>query len=103
MKVENHPLGYPRFAALISSHPTLFAFRRFATLRARLLLQKQCTISDLEMQLRQIDCNETKPMCLGSYGTDTNSARKTVLEQLDTAMAEYGERSQWLDTATGLD
>ncbi|OTA70083.1 hypothetical protein K449DRAFT_459893 [Hypoxylon sp. EC38] len=90
-KVEDYPPGYPRFAALTGSHPSFYVFRRFAALRARMLLYKQDNISSLESTLERIDLEERKVLFLGSRRKDVNEARRDVLEKIDKAMADYDD------------
>ncbi|KAJ8129455.1 hypothetical protein O1611_g4178 [Lasiodiplodia mahajangana] len=90
-KIEDHPAGYPLFAAMISSHPSLFVFRRFAAIRARMILYKQDRISQLEKQLQKVDQDEARPIQLGSYRTDVNMHRRALLDQLDVAINQYGK------------
>ena len=88
--VEDQPQGYPQFAAVIGSHPSFHVCRRFATIRARLLLLKQDRIVTLEAQLRQVDRREPRPLFLGSARRDGNAERVEVMAALETALADYG-------------
>jgi hypothetical protein len=84
------PYGYPRFASFLGSHPSLHLFRRFATLRQRLLLRKQDQLCALEKQLDEIDKSESRPLYLGSLRIDINPERKRVLDEIDIALCSYG-------------
>ena len=92
--VEDSPTGYPRFSSLIGAGSGFSLSRRFAALRARLLLAKQDEISLLECQLNEIDREETSGISLGSFRRDRNDERKRILANLDTALARYGKTSQ---------
>lgn len=89
--VEDYSSGYPRFSALIGTHSSFYVCRRFSTLRARLLLQKQDRISKLERQLQHIDKEELQPLFLGSLRRDRNQGRERVLADIDEALRDYGE------------
>lgn len=89
--MEDHPSGYPRFSALIGTHSSFYVCRRFSTLRARLLLQKQDRIVKLEHQLQHIDEEELQPLFLGSLRRDRNQGRERVLADIDVALQDYGE------------
>ena len=91
--VEDHPMGYPRFAAFIGSHPSFHVFRRFSTLRARLLLYKQDQLCVLEKNLADIDAAETKPLFLRNMRRDCNETRKRLFGELDIALKQYGRIS----------
>lgn len=89
--VEDYSSGYPRFSALIGTHASFYVCRRFSTLRARLLLQKQDRIAELEHQLQHIDEEELQPLFLGSLRRDRNQDRERVLADIDVALQDYGE------------
>ena len=69
-------------------------------LRIRLLLQKQDRLSVLEQELERIDKEEVAPLFLGCNRLDGNKARQQVLDDIDTALADYGAQriSQFLLT-----
>ncbi|KAF3064949.1 hypothetical protein GL218_02145 [Daldinia childiae] len=89
--IEDFPLGYPRFSALVASHNSFHLCRRFSGLRARLLLLKQDKLSLLEKQLEKIDRDEGPSLSLGSCRRDTNSERHEVLAKIQDALADYDE------------
>ena len=89
--VEDYSSGYPRLSALVGTHSSFFVCRRFSTLRARLLLQKQDRIAELEHQLQHIDEEELQPLFLGSLRRDRNQSRERVLADIDVALQDYGE------------
>lgn len=70
-------------------------------MRARLLLLKRDEISELEMQLDQIDREEPRRLFLGSRRRDTNLGRRQVLARLDTALADYGQESHLMFLSKG--
>lgn len=88
--VEDHPLGYPRFSALVGAHSSFHLGRRFSNLRARLLLLKQDKLSLLEKKLDDIDKKENVLLNLGCCRSDDNRDRQLVLSEIDLALAEYG-------------
>jgi hypothetical protein len=90
LAVEDHCQGYPRYSALIASHPSFSVFCRFAASRARLLLYKQDEIAVLEEELEKIDRNEACALFLGARRKDKNAERKRVMEKLEEKLAEYG-------------
>ena len=88
--VEDYRSGYPRFSALVAAHSSFHICRRFGNLRARLLLLKQDKLCMLEERLEKIDCAETAPLFLGSSRDDGNEERRAVLQNIDSALADYG-------------
>lgn len=85
------PQGYPLFTTLLSADKSFQVFRRFTRVRMRLLLVKQDQVSMLEHRLEALDRNEPCPLFLGSIRMDKNKERAAILDQLTTALREYGE------------
>ncbi|TVY84244.1 hypothetical protein LSUE1_G001354 [Lachnellula suecica] len=88
-QLEEFRPGYPRYTALLSTHPAFQNFRRFTRTRLRLLLLKQDEIFVLEKTLDDIDTNEECELFLGCKRRDANPARQEVLGKLKTSLAEY--------------
>ncbi|MCJ1249358.1 hypothetical protein MMC30_006581 [Trapelia coarctata] len=89
--LESLPDGYPRLAALLGRRSELRIFRRFSTVRMRLLLLKQDQITKLESELNTLDETEVNPMFLGTIRGDLNEARRAKLIELDEALAKYDD------------
>jgi hypothetical protein len=88
--VEDYRDGYPKFSALIGAEKTFHICRRFSNMRSRLLLLQQDKISLLEEQLEEIDQKEISPLFLGSSRSDMNLARRSVISDIRSALADYG-------------
>jgi hypothetical protein len=88
--VETFKPGYPRYAALLSTHSNFQVWRRFTRVRARLALRKQDDIARLEEQLDTIDREEMHDLFLGCHRKDTNEERWKVVRELTTTLSEYG-------------
>ncbi|KAL7943428.1 hypothetical protein V8C42DRAFT_106835 [Trichoderma barbatum] len=88
-KIEHFPQGYPRFSAFLASANSFQLWRRFSTLRTRLLLIKQDELSQLEQQLLNIDGNEEHRIYLGSIRDDANDERASVLKKINDALIDY--------------
>jgi hypothetical protein len=56
--VAFYPLGYPNWAAYQNSNPTFRVYKRFGTLRNRILLHRQQELAKLEVQLNALDAEE---------------------------------------------
>lgn len=88
---EDQPAGYPRFSAHVAGDETHQIYRRFSTLRTRLLLSKQDSLSVLETKLDKIDRAEKCKAFLGSKRRDRNQERHNVLFQIEGELAGYDE------------
>ncbi|ODM21461.1 hypothetical protein SI65_02305 [Aspergillus cristatus] len=88
---SDHPAGYPRFSAHIAADESSQIYRRFSTLRTRLLLSKQDSLSVLENKLDKIDRGEKCKVFLGSRRRDRNQERHNVLLQIEAELAGYDE------------
>ncbi|KAK0742067.1 hypothetical protein B0T21DRAFT_408912 [Apiosordaria backusii] len=89
--LDRHRSGYPRFAALLSTHASFQNFRRFTRVRMRLILLKQDEIALLEHKLDELDSAEKQKIFLGCMRRDQNDERRRVLDGLQKALAEYDE------------
>ncbi|KAL9479977.1 hypothetical protein ACSS6W_004763 [Trichoderma asperelloides] len=89
--VNDFPQGYPRYSALLNSDKSFQVWRRFSTLRTRLLLLKQDELSRLEEQLENIDAEDERsfPIFLGNNREDNNQDRKEILKKIDIALNDY--------------
>lgn len=54
-----------------------------------MLLYKPDRVAVLEKELERLDMDEPKPLFLGSWRRDTNTARKGILASLDVALKGY--------------
>ncbi|KAI3328377.1 hypothetical protein F4824DRAFT_493216 [Ustulina deusta] len=88
-RIEDYTTGCPQLCALMEAHDGFMMCRSFHRLRARVLLLKQDKLTCLESQLDQIDQDEPLPLFLGKSRGDTNSERKSVLSQIESAIADY--------------
>ncbi|KAK4213176.1 hypothetical protein QBC37DRAFT_440943 [Rhypophila decipiens] len=91
MEVEQHPPGYPRYSALISANDHFFIARRFAKIRARILLLKQDKLSMLEERIQTIDRDERCPLFLGKSRCDRNTERIDTLVEMEERLADYDQ------------
>ncbi|KAI1360145.1 hypothetical protein F5Y08DRAFT_55435 [Xylaria arbuscula] len=87
--VDKFRPGYPRYAALLSTHPSFHNFRAFKRLWLRLLLAKQDEIAVLENRLDEIDAAEQRDLFLGCMRRDVNIDRQNVLQSIKLAVSEY--------------
>jgi hypothetical protein len=90
LTVESYPRGYPRFAAFLDSTHEFSLFRKFGYLRARVLLQKQDQLAELEEKLSALDAEEEIPYYLCTRREDKNSARQALIREIELTLQEYG-------------
>ena len=92
--MENCPEGYPRLAAFLDSDEKFMLYRRFGFLQARLLLNKQDELRELEKDLDRLDkVDQGKdPSLLKSREKDdaTSGRRKKLLSEIERKFTEYG-------------
>ena len=91
--VEQCPEGYPRLAALLDCDENFMLYRRFGFLQARILLNKQDELRELEKDLDRMDkVDERKdPEVLRSREKDAASSerRKNLLYNIEQKFKEY--------------
>lgn len=83
--------GYPLFSSFLGQYPEMQSFRRFGTVRMRLVLAQQDKITLLEQELSEIDKSEDRELWLGSMRRDKNGRRTDVLGQMNQELKLYGE------------
>jgi hypothetical protein len=92
--VEECPQGYPRLAGLLDSDENFMLYRRFGFLQARVLLNKQDQLRELEKKLDREDQVDLKknPSVLKSREKDdaVNGRRKKILCEIEEHFKEYG-------------
>ncbi|CAG8959669.1 hypothetical protein HYFRA_00001573 [Hymenoscyphus fraxineus] len=86
-------VGYRLFSRWLRSDKAFFAFRKFSTLHARVILGLQDDISLLEEQLDLLETFYSRPgpedFEDGSFRRDTSTERKTLLEKIRIALETY--------------
>ncbi|KAF3941423.1 hypothetical protein ABW19_dt0207607 [Dactylella cylindrospora] len=87
-QIEDYPAGYPRLSALMAADESFQIFRRFSSLRMRLMLLKQDQISELEEKLREIDENDS-PIFLGCRREDRNEERLNLISRIETTLTSF--------------
>ena len=99
--VEDSPDGFPLVATYLDSDDLFMIYRRFGTLHARLLLNKQDELRELEEDLHDMDEQDAKDEDTDIYlmsRTKDNKrqpiegrrSRKELLEIIEKKTLEYG-------------
>ncbi|KAI9870987.1 MAG: hypothetical protein M1830_003554 [Pleopsidium flavum] len=92
--LDEYPLGYPRLAAYINSDVNFSMYRRFGTLRNRVLLHRQDELSKLEKRLKQLDVRDnlernTRIRSI-KYDGEKDNQRIELVEEIDRKLEHYG-------------
>ncbi|KAG7008239.1 hypothetical protein G7Y79_00006g018590 [Physcia stellaris] len=104
-KLEDHPIGYPRQSAFADSDESFMIFRRFGYIHARLLMQRQDELRQLEDELEEMDKVDSKSdagqLCLQSREMDDRRSRReqgasrsALLHKIEDVALRYGELLQ---------
>jgi hypothetical protein len=99
--VEDSPAGFPLVATYLDSDDSFMIYRRFGVLHARLLLNKQDELRELEGDLQDLDEQDGKDEDTDIYlmsRTKDNKrslvegrqSRKQLLEIIEKKTLEYG-------------
>lgn len=101
--MEDSPKGFPIVASYLDSDDCFMIYRRFGYLHARLLLNKQDELHELEEELRDMDERDKNGdaranKCLMSRTKDRNRdlpegwerTRPALLEEIEKKIMEYG-------------
>ncbi|MCJ1244332.1 hypothetical protein MMC30_001530 [Trapelia coarctata] len=100
-KLEDSPKGFPIVASYLDSDDSFMLYRRFGFLHARLLLNKQDELRELEEELRDMDNDdweeESSRRFLQSRELDEcrdledgRKSRQGLLEKIEKKILEYG-------------
>lgn len=54
-RIDDHPMGYPRLASLMSSDENFLVARRYGLLHVRVMLYRQAELAQLERDLFKLD------------------------------------------------
>lgn len=87
--VDDYREGYPRLSAFINSDLDFMLFRGFGQLHARVLLQKQDEITEIEQQLNELDKIEANAFSLRSRRMDTSVERRKLVADAEQKLLDY--------------
>lgn len=93
--VDQYPLGYPRLAACINSDVNFVMYRKFGTLRSRVLLHRQDEINKLEKRLNDLDIRDDEEWNARvrsiKYDREQDSQRSDLVDEIDAKLEHYGK------------
>lgn len=79
--------------------PNFAIYRRFGTLRNRVILQKQHELAKLEKDLEELDKrdheDDERKFCLSSieFDQELSTERQTLIQSIEGKLAEYGKQT----------
>lgn len=89
------PRGYPSLANFLNSHESFMIYRRFGFLQARLLLEKQGELCDLERMLNRVDQIEVRENMrqptTRNLSNQSLPRRQDLLTLIEQKFCSYGE------------
>lgn len=96
--MASYPLGYPSWAAYQNSDPTFRVYKRFGTLRNRVILYRQQELAKLEDQLNVLDIEDDEKhnhriRSLRRDTADPDSKRMNLIDQIDSKLEHYGKKT----------
>ncbi|KAF2174896.1 hypothetical protein K469DRAFT_704011 [Zopfia rhizophila CBS 207.26] len=94
--VASYPLGYPSWAAYQNSEPTFRIYKRFGTLRNRVILYRQQELAKLEEKLNELDAEDDKHhnrriRSLRQDRADKESKRMELIDEIDSKLKHYDD------------
>jgi hypothetical protein len=94
--VQSYPRGYPQLAAFQNSDPNFRIYRRYGTLRNRVILYRQQELAIMEKELSDLDKedDEAKNGKTASYKkdrADPESQRLKLIGEIETKLKQYGK------------
>jgi len=99
--VDDYPPGYPQLAAFLNLDPNFPVYRRFGTLRHRLMVHKEVELMKLEQNLNEMDKADwtERRHRLQSIRRDHEDAtkegkeqseREKLIDEIDKKLERYG-------------
>ena len=95
--VDDATEGFPRLAALLNSNDSFTIFRGFGQCHARILVQLQVEITQLEKELQKLDKSDLEKEELeyrlrvtGYEEEGCNTTKKELFSELRAKLIEYG-------------
>ncbi|OCK95286.1 uncharacterized protein K441DRAFT_658679 [Cenococcum geophilum 1.58] len=92
--IDSYAEGYPQFAAFVNSDDNFRVYRRFGTLRNRILLHRQQELAKLEERLNEIDGVDSREkkhriQSIRKDQWDQESHRQVLIDEIDRRLEHY--------------
>lgn len=96
-RIDDHPEGYPRFAALLNSDENFLIARRFGLLHTRVMLYRQADLAQLESDLNALDREDAEDDDRALKGAKflsrgkRGSYRMELIAKIEEKLKHYGK------------
>jgi len=94
-RIDDHPNGYPRLAALLNSDENFLICRKYGFLHNRVLLYRQDELRELEEQLLRMDKVAEKQddgtLACRARGERCSGERRDLINRIDDKLREYND------------
>lgn len=97
-RIDDHPEGYPRFAAFMNSDENFLIARRYGLLHARVMLYRQAELAGLERDLVALDKEDAEEddralkAAKFLHRGDRGDYRMELIAKIEEKLRQYGER-----------
>jgi hypothetical protein len=93
--VDDHPNGYPRFAAFMNSDENFLMCRKYGFLHNRVLLYRQDELRALEQEMLALDKDthklDEKMLQCRTREERTSNERRDLINRIDDKLREYND------------
>jgi hypothetical protein len=93
--VDDHPNGYPRFAAFMNSDENFLMCRKYGFLHNRVLLYRQDELRELEQEMLALDKNahkvDEKMLQCRTREERISNERRDLINRIDDKLREYND------------
>ncbi|KAJ9648280.1 hypothetical protein H2199_001133 [Coniosporium tulheliwenetii] len=91
---DDYPSGYPQLAAVVNSDPNFRVYRRFGTLRNRVMFYRQHELAKLEERLQEMDLADDQAhpyrnQSIRRDKADPESERQALMDEIDQKLEHY--------------
>jgi len=96
-RIDDHPDGYPRFAAFVNSDENFLIARRYGLMHTRVMLYRQAELAQLEKELLDLDVEDAEEEDRALKGVkfvgrgDRGEYRAELIDKIDEKLKQYGE------------
>jgi len=95
-RIDDHPEGYPRFAAFLNSDENFLVARRYGLMHTRIMLYRQAELAKLEQALFDLDREDAQDEDRALRGVkfvergDRGEDRVELIDKIEEKLKQYG-------------